>query len=102
MIDGIQTLMNKNDYTVSNEIFRFLSSKVDENFEILVLTFSDEDKFKAYEFFPECLYKNIIFYNHTQTLSFNWRSYDNLSIEFIEDVKSKLILPEGINITVGK
>jgi hypothetical protein len=52
-----------NNYSVKDEIFRYLSSKVDENFEILMLTFSEEDKFKAYEFFPECMYKNIIFYN---------------------------------------
>jgi hypothetical protein len=63
LIDGLQTLMNKNNYITNNEIFRYLSSKIDENFEILVLIFSEEDKFKAYDFFPECMYKNIIFYN---------------------------------------
>ena len=63
LIDGLQTLKNKNDYTVNNEIFRYLSSKIDENYEILVLTFSDEEKISAYNFFPECMYKNIIFYN---------------------------------------
>ena len=55
--------MNMNNYSVKDEIFRYLSSKIDENFEILILIFSEEDKFKAYEFFPECMYKNIIFYN---------------------------------------
>ena len=63
MIDGLQTLMNMNKYSVKDEIFRFLSSKVDENFEILVLTFSDEEKNNSYSFFPECMYSNIIFYN---------------------------------------
>jgi hypothetical protein len=52
-----------NKYSVKDEIFRFLSSKVDENFEILVLTFSDEEKNNSYSFFPECMYSNIIFYN---------------------------------------
>jgi hypothetical protein len=63
LIDGLQTLKNNNNYSVNNEIFRFLSSKIDENYEILVLTFSDEEKIEAYNFFPECMYKNIIFYN---------------------------------------
>lgn len=63
VIDGLQTLKNTNNYSVSNENFRFLSSKVDENFELLILTFSDEEKLDAYNFFPECMYKNIIFYN---------------------------------------
>jgi hypothetical protein len=63
LIDGLQTLKNNNNYTVSNEIFRYLSSKIDESFEILILTFSDDDKNNAYDFFPQCMYKNIIFYN---------------------------------------
>lgn len=68
VIDGLQTLKNTNNYSVNNEIFRFLSSKVDENFEILILTFSDEEKIDAYGFFPECMYKNIIFYNRNSGL----------------------------------
>lgn len=65
LIDGIPTLKNNNNYTTKNEIFRYLSSKIDENFEILILTFSEEDKIEAFEFFPQCMYKNIIFYNRT-------------------------------------
>jgi hypothetical protein len=63
LIDGLQTLKNMNKYSINDEIFRFLSSKVDENFEILMLSFSDEEKLDAYDFFPKCLYNNIIFYN---------------------------------------
>ncbi len=68
LIDGLQTLKNTNNYSISNELFRFLSSKVDENFEILILTFSDNEKLDAYDFFPECMYKNIIFYNRNSGL----------------------------------
>jgi hypothetical protein len=46
---------------------------------------------------------NIIFYNHSNTLAFNWRSYDNLSDEVIAEIVSKLQLPDGVNIeTKGK
>jgi hypothetical protein len=63
LIDGLQTLKNKFNYTIKDEIFRFLSSKIDENFQIMVLTFSPEDETEAFELFPECMFKNIIFYN---------------------------------------
>jgi hypothetical protein len=68
LIDGLQTLKNVNNYSKNNEIFRFLSSKVDENYEILILTFSDEEKIEAYNFFPVCMYKNVIFYNRNAGL----------------------------------
>lgn len=41
---------------------------------------------------------NIIFYNHTNTLAFNWRNYDNLTEAEIETIVSKLQLPEGVKI----
>jgi hypothetical protein len=63
LIDGLQTLKNTNNYTIKDEIFRFLSSKIDDKFQIIVLTFSAEDETEAFEIFPECMYKNIIFYN---------------------------------------
>lgn len=40
--------------------------------------------------------ENCIYYNHTQTVKFNWRNYDNLPAEFIEQVKAKCILPDGV------
>jgi len=43
--------------------------------------------------------KNCIFYNHTQTLSFNWKSYDNLSDEELKFVDS-LVLPSGVTVTI--
>ena len=63
LIDGLQTLKNANNYTVKDEIFRFISSKIDDKFQIIILTFSAEDETEAFEIFPECMYKNIIFYN---------------------------------------
>lgn len=41
---------------------------------------------------------NCIFYNHTNTLSFNWRSYDMISEELINKIKSEIVLPEGVTI----
>jgi len=69
LIDGLQTLKNmNNNYIVKDEIFRFLSSKIDDKFQIIVLTFSAEDETEAFELFPECMYKNIIFYNRNTGL----------------------------------
>jgi len=45
---------------------------------------------------------NCIFYNHTKELCFNWRSYDQLTPEFLAQVKAKIILPEGVTITEKK
>jgi hypothetical protein len=41
--------------------------------------------------------ENCIFYSHTNTLAFNWRKYgDELTTEEIEEILSKIILPEGV------
>lgn len=41
---------------------------------------------------------NCIFYNHSATLSFNWRGYDRLPDEFVNQLMKKLQLPEGVQI----
>lgn len=41
---------------------------------------------------------NCIYYNHTNTICFNWRNYDNLSTETINQIKSKIKLPKGVSI----
>lgn len=41
---------------------------------------------------------NCIFYNHTDTLAFNWKSYDNLPDEVIETIVNNIQLPEGVKI----
>ncbi len=41
---------------------------------------------------------NCIFYNHTATLSFNWRGYNKLTDEHLESIKNKIILPKGVKI----
>lgn len=41
---------------------------------------------------------NCIFYNHTNTLAFNWRGYNNISESLIQTVKDHIILPEGVTI----
>ena len=33
---------------------------------------------------------NCIFYNHSQTLAFNFRSYDNISTELIDKIKQNI------------
>lgn len=39
---------------------------------------------------------NCIFYNHTKTISFNWKSWDKLSPETVKELINKLKLPEGV------
>lgn len=45
---------------------------------------------------------NIIYYTHTKTVSFNWRSYDKLPTEFINNLISQLELPEGVTAEISK
>lgn len=40
--------------------------------------------------------KNCIFYNHSKTLAFNWRNYDNIPESEVAEIISKLELPEGV------
>jgi len=42
--------------------------------------------------------KNCIFYTHSNTLSFNWRSYDMISTEMYEKIAATIQLPEGVKI----
>jgi hypothetical protein len=44
--------------------------------------------------------QNVIFYNHSQELAFNWRNYNNLSEKEIEKIKKKLRLPKGVKYSV--
>lgn len=45
----------------------------------------------------ERLMDNTIFYNHTNTIKFNWKRFgDNLTADEIEAAKSQLILPIGV------
>ena len=46
--------------------------------------------------------KNCIFYSHTKTLTFNWRSYDQLDEQTVNDIISKIKLPDGVSATNGK
>jgi hypothetical protein len=39
---------------------------------------------------------NCIFYNHTNTLAFNWLSYGQLSDDEINTILAKIVLPEGV------
>jgi len=41
---------------------------------------------------------NCIFYNHSNTLAFNWRGYDKLSQQTIDKIISEIKLPEGVKI----
>lgn len=46
--------------------------------------------------------ENCIYYNHSNTLGFNWKSYDNISIELIKAIAKEINLPEGCTITNDK
>lgn len=41
---------------------------------------------------------NCIFYNHTQTLTFNWKSYDKIPSDKLAAIMEKLNLPEGVKV----
>jgi hypothetical protein len=42
--------------------------------------------------------KNCIYYNHSKTLSFNWRSYDMISNEIYTKIAESIQLPENVKI----
>lgn len=46
----------------------------------------------------EKLLNNCIFYNHSETLAFNWRSYDKISEEEYNRIAAAIKLPEGVKI----
>jgi len=46
----------------------------------------------------EIALNNCIYYTHSKTLSFNWRSYDNISDQLIEKITADIQLPEGVKI----
>lgn len=43
---------------------------------------------------------NCIFYNHSSTLSFNWRGYDRLDESFINEHLPSLDLPESVKVEI--
>jgi len=42
--------------------------------------------------------KNCIYYSHSNTLAFNWKGYDSIPDELLNNIIAKLNLPEGIAI----
>lgn len=46
----------------------------------------------------EAALNNCIYYNHSRTLSFNWRGYDRLSDETVNKIMSEIKLPDGVKI----
>jgi len=42
--------------------------------------------------------KNCIYYNHSKTLSFNWRSYDMISTELYTKIAETIKLPKEVSI----
>ncbi len=45
---------------------------------------------------------NCIYYNHSRTLSFNWRGYDTLPVDTVNAIIAALILPEGVKAEISK
>jgi len=69
-----------------------LNEKVDK------LTFEVEIKKSVLLTAGEKAYRNCIFYSHTNTLAFNWLSYDKLTEPELTEIISKLVLPAGVKI----
>lgn len=42
--------------------------------------------------------KNCLFYTHSNTLSFNWKGYDQISTELYNKIAAQIQLPEGVTI----
>lgn len=40
---------------------------------------------------------NCIYYNHTKTVAFNWKGYDDISDNLIAKIKSEIKLPAGVS-----
>lgn len=50
----------------------------------------------------EAALNNCIFYNHSKTLAFNWRSYDMISEEQYKHIADNIALPDGVKIEDNK
>lgn len=61
-MSGLNTLMNQNNYFLRDEIPRFLSKKIDEDYELWFIG-TDLEKDIVSKKLPECLVNNIVFYN---------------------------------------
>lgn len=70
--------------------------KIERDKEIAKTNAEFEVKVQVLKIGGEKALKNCIFYNHTQTLAFNWRGYDEISAELIQTIKDEIILPEGV------
>lgn len=46
----------------------------------------------------ESALNNCIYYNHSQTLAFNWKGYDRISEELINKIVAEIQLPDGVKI----
>lgn len=44
---------------------------------------------------------NCIFYNHTKELAFNWKGYEALPVEFLNELIPTLELPEGVTAKIS-
>lgn len=45
---------------------------------------------------------NIIYYNHTNTITFNWRGYENMPEQEVNNIIARLKLPKGVKAEISK
>jgi len=70
----------------------------DRDKEINKATEEFEVKIQVLEVGGETALNNCIYYNHSRTLSFNWKSYDRISTEQYDTIAAAIKLPEGVQI----
>jgi hypothetical protein len=53
---------------------------------------------QVFEIGGEKAANNCIFYTHTKTLAFNWKSYNMIPESEVNKIMSELKLPEGVKV----
>lgn len=83
-----------------NEKIHQLHAKIDKewNEKINDISLEFSIKKRVLDIGGEAALNNCIYYNHSKTLAFNWKNYENISKELIDKIKAEIILPEGVTI----
>lgn len=94
LMNGLNTLMNQNNYFIREEIPRFLSKKIDEDYELWFIG-SDIEKEILMKKLPKCLSNNIVYYNRNYNLDILDQNDKEESLIFISSNKDKETFQEA-------
>lgn len=93
-MNGLNTLMNQNNYFLRDEIPRFLSQKIDEDYELWFIG-TDIEKDIVSKKLPNCLVNNIVFYNLNYNLDILDDNDKDDSLILVSDKKYKKIFKKA-------